>query len=136
VKKVVLDTNVYIDWINRGLREELMLGAGTLRHLSAVVVMELRAGARSRRDRAAIDRLVRAYASCDRLLAPSRWVFDRAGSALRQLRLAGRDVRAASFVHDVLIALGAREVGATVVTANVDDFEAIRRVVPFSLEAA
>jgi hypothetical protein len=27
VKKVVLDTNLYIDWINRGRREDLMLAA-------------------------------------------------------------------------------------------------------------
>ena len=136
MKKVVLDTNVYIDWINRGLREDLMLGGGVLRYLSAVVVMELRAGARARRDRAAIDGLVRAYASGGRLVAPNRLVFDRAGSALRQLKLAGCDVRSASFVHDVLIALSAREIGATVITSNVADFEAIRKVEVFSFDRA
>jgi predicted nucleic acid-binding protein len=136
VKKVVLDTNVYIDWINRGLREDLMLGPGILRYLSGVVVMELRAGARVRGDRVAIDRLVRAYASGARLVVPTHRIFDRAGSALRQLKLAGFEIRSASFVHDVLIALSAREIGATVVTSNVRDFEAISRFEPFDLERA
>jgi predicted nucleic acid-binding protein len=136
VKKVVLDTNVYIDWINRGLREDLMLGPGMVRYLSAVVVMELRAGAHTRAGRASIDQLVRAYTSGSRLIAPSRLVFDRAGSLLRKLRLAGRDVRSASFVNDLLIALSAKMIGAAVVTANVTDFEAIRDVEPFVLERA
>lgn len=136
MKKVVLDTNLYIDWINRGLREELMLGRGFLRYLSAVVVMELRAGARTRADRIGIDRLARAYSVGGRLLAPPSRIFDRAGFVLRRLRAKGADVRSASFVHDVLIALNARDIGATVVTANVADYAAIRAVEPFSLEAA
>jgi predicted nucleic acid-binding protein len=135
VKKVVLDTNLYIDWINRGLHEAVMIGPGYARYLCAVVVMELRAGAHTRAGHTAVDRLVRSYDAAGRLVAPTRWVFDRAGSALRQLRLAGRDVRSASFVNDVLIALTARELGATLVTANVDDFEAIRAVDSFALEA-
>jgi predicted nucleic acid-binding protein len=96
--------------------------------------MELRAGAHTRAGRSAVDRLVRSYETAGRLVAPSPRVFDRAGSALRQLRLAGRDVRSAAFVNDVLIALTARELGATVVTANVGDFEAIKAVEPFALE--
>jgi len=136
VKKVVLDTNLYIDWINRGLREERMVGTGLIRYLSAVVVMELRAGARTQAGRSAVDRLVRAYAAGERLVVPSRAVFERAGSVLRRLKLAGREVRSAAFVNDVLIALTSRAIGATVVTANVDDFEAIRQIDSFALETA
>ena len=44
-RKIVLDTNVYIGWLNAGLHEDLMLGPGYVRFLSAVVQMELRAGA-------------------------------------------------------------------------------------------
>jgi predicted nucleic acid-binding protein len=136
VKKVVLDTNVYIDWINRGLGEEWFLGTGLIRYLSAVVVMELRAGARTRSGRSAIDQLVRAYASGGRLISPPVAVFERAGSLLRRLKLAGREVRSAAFVNDLLIALSARAIGAAVVTMNVRDFEAIRRIEPFALEEA
>jgi len=38
-----------------------------------------------------------------------------------------------SLVNDVLIALSARSVGATVVTSNAKDFTAIREIRPFKL---
>ena len=136
MKKVILDTNLHIDWMNRGLREDVMLGPGLVRYMSAVVLMELRVGAHTRAGRSAVDRLTRSYSAAGRLVAPSSQVFDRAGSALRRLRLAGRDVRSGSFLNDVLIALTAQAIGATMLTANVADFEAIRAIEPFALEAA
>jgi predicted nucleic acid-binding protein len=111
-----------------------MLGPGLVRYLSAVVVLELRAGAKSRSARHALDRLVRAYTAGGRLIAPTADAFDRAGSLLRKLKLAGLEVRTASLVNDVLIAETARSTGATVVTANRSDFEAIRSLEAFSLE--
>jgi predicted nucleic acid-binding protein len=134
VKRVVFDTNLYIDWINRGLCENWMLGPGLVRYLSAVVLMELRAGAHTREGRQAVDRLVRSYVAGGRLLAPTHAVFDRAGSVLRRLKLAGREVRSASLVNDVLVALTARSIGASVVTGNAADFKAIREAERFELE--
>jgi predicted nucleic acid-binding protein len=136
VKRVVLDTNLYIDWLNTGARESLMVGPGFVRYLSAVVVLELRVGARTRSARQAVDKLTRAYQAGGRLVAPSSGAFDRAGSLLRQLKLAGREIRSASLVNDVLIAATARLIGATVVTANTSDFEAIRAVETFEIESA
>jgi predicted nucleic acid-binding protein len=135
MKKILIDTCVYIDWLNQGRHEEVMLGAGLVRYLSAVVGMELRAGARDRGTRDAVSSLFRAYKTAGRLLAPSPDVFERAGAVLRQLKLSGRDVRQASLCNDVLIALTARSIGASVVTANLDNFQAIRRIEPFELEA-
>jgi predicted nucleic acid-binding protein len=43
-------------------------------------------------------------------------------------------VRRAALVNDVLIALTARSIGATLYTADRGDFEAIRRVRDFALE--
>ena len=134
MKKIVLDTNVYIDWLNRGLHETVMLGPGLVRYLSAVVVMELRAGVSRRASRDAVDALTRGYRSAGRLVAPSSEVFERAGAVLRKLKLAGHNVRDASLCNDVLIALTARSIGATVVTANAADFAAIRQVEPFAFE--
>lgn len=57
----------------------------------------------------------------------------RTGAVLRQLKLSVRDVRQASLCNDVLIALTARSIGAAVVTANLDDFTAIRRIERFDL---
>jgi len=135
VKKVLFDTCVYVDWLSQGRHEELMLGPGLVRYLSAVVAMELRAGVSHRASRDAVTSLTRAYRSAGRLVVPSGEVFERAGAVLRQLKLAGREVRQASLCNDVLIALTARSIGAIVVTANVDDFAAIRRIETFAFEA-
>ncbi len=134
MKKIILDTNIYIDWMNRGAREPLMLATGMVRYLSAVVLMELRAGAHGRGGRLAVDQIARGYRAAGRLIAPTEIVYDRAGSLLRKLKLAGREVRSASLVNDVLIALTARQRGATVLTANTSDFEAIRELEPFAVE--
>jgi len=134
VKKVLLDTNVCIDWLNRGDHEAVMVGPGFLRYLSAVVVMELRAGVSTRANRDAVDALTRAYRSASRLVSPSSEVFERAGAVLRKLKFTGRNVRDASLCSDVLIALTARSIGATVVTSNISDFAAIQRFEDFSFE--
>jgi predicted nucleic acid-binding protein len=133
--KLVLDTNVYIGWLKGGSHEPLVMGPGFVRFLSSIVQMELRTGAVTRRARQLLDQLVRAHAVSGRLVAPSPAQFDEAGLTLRALRLAGREIRRASLVNDVLIALTARQLGATVCTGDVEDFEAIRRIRNFSLRA-
>ncbi len=135
MKKVLIDTCVYIDWLNQGRHEEVMLGTGFVRYLSAVVAMELAAGAQHRAVRDSTSTLIRAYRSSGRLVAPSSQVFEHAGGVLRQLKLAGHDVRRSSICSDVLIALTARSIGASVVTANLDDFVAIQRIERFDLMA-
>jgi len=132
--KVLLDTNLYVGWLNEGMHEALMVGPGFVRYLSSVVQMELRIGAATRPARRLLDQLVRAHRTSARLVAPSPRDFDEAGLVLRALRLAGREVRRASLVDDVLIALTARRLGATLYTRDGDDFEAIRRIHGFSLE--
>ncbi len=132
--KVLLDTNVYVGWLNHGRHEPLMLGPGFVRYLSSVVLMELRVGSATRPARRLLDQLVRAYAGAARVIAPSPSVFDEAGLVLRALRTAGREIRHASLVNDVLIALTARTLGATLYTGDAEDFKAIRTVRDFSLE--
>jgi predicted nucleic acid-binding protein len=133
LRKIVLDTNLYVGWMNAGLYESLMIGPGHVRYLSAVVQMELRIGASRLPARRAIDQLVRAYRASGRLTAPDAALFDEAGRTLRKLKDEGREIRRASLVNDVLIAHSARSLGATVVTAD-RDFEAIRSFVDVELE--
>lgn len=49
LRKVVLDTNLYVDWLNRGAHEALFTGPGLIRYLPAVVHMELGVGAVTRK---------------------------------------------------------------------------------------
>ncbi len=134
MKKVVLDTNILIDWLNRGAREDLVIGPGLVRYLSATVAMELYAGTREGAARRSIDGIVRAHQAGGRLLAPPAGVILRAGGVLRQLKLAGFEVRSASLVNDVLIALTAGAMGCTLITANAKDFIAICQIARFALE--
>jgi predicted nucleic acid-binding protein len=133
LRKVVLDTNLYIDWMNDGARVDVMVGPGLVRYLSAVVQMELRVGARTLPARRAVDQLTRAYRAARRVVAPDAGLFDAAGRTLRLLRDQGREVRRASLVGDVLVAHTARSLGARLLTAD-RDFEAVRRVLDFEME--
>jgi predicted nucleic acid-binding protein len=135
MRRVVIDTNVYIDWINHGRHEQVIFQTGTVKYLSAVVLMELRAGAFSERDRRLLQRLDTAFERAGRVLLPSRAVFAEAGDALRRLQAdRGYNIRAGhSIANDVLIALSARSIGATVVTQNERDYRAIQAVRPFRL---
>jgi predicted nucleic acid-binding protein len=130
--KIVLDTNLYIGWLNRGLYQDLMVGRGFVRYMSAIVQMELRVGAKTLPARRALEQLVRAYRASGRLVSPDADIFDQAGRTLRQLRERGHEIRRASLVSDVLIALGARALGATVFTVD-GDYELIQAVVDFKL---
>jgi hypothetical protein len=45
MERIIFDTDLYIDWLQEGAREELMVSGPFLRYMSTVVLMELRAGA-------------------------------------------------------------------------------------------
>jgi hypothetical protein len=135
MRRVVIDTNIYVDWINHGRHDEVIFERETVKHLSAVVLMQLRAGAFSPRDRRLLRRFEAAFERAGRILTPSRVVFAEAGEALRKLQVdRGYDIGAShSIANDVLIALSARSIGATVVTQNGRDYRAIQAVRPFRL---
>lgn len=130
--RVLIDTNVYIAFMNERLYAEIVLGPNVVRHMSSVVCMELEAGATNKRAQRAVAHLARTFERVGRLVVPSTAVWKSAGPLLRRLRGAGREVRRASLVNDVLIALTARDIGATVVTNDTSDFAIIRKHIDFS----
>lgn len=135
MRRVVVDTNLYIDWLNVGRHEGVLFQRDAVKYLSAVVMLELYAGAFSPRDRRVVRGVVSAFDRVDRILVPSGAVYEDAGHVLRALQ-ASRGFRVAgspSLVNDVLIALSARSIGATVMTSNARDFAAIREIRPFKL---
>jgi predicted nucleic acid-binding protein len=135
MKRVLIDTNVYIDFMNLGRASDVVLGGDLIRYTSSVVLMELQAGATNPSARKAVAHLASAFERTNRLLPPSATAWKRAGIVLRKLRESGREIRRASFVHDLLIALTARDIGATVVTSDESDYGAIRKHLDFSFEA-
>ena len=135
MERVVFDTDLYIDWIHAGLREDLFLERSFLRHMSTVVLLELRAGAFAPAAARAVDNLHAVFFRTRRLLAPTPETFWQTGDILRTLqRRRGYDLKKRfRLINDCLIALSSRQIGATVFTHNARDFEAIRQVLPFKL---
>jgi predicted nucleic acid-binding protein len=135
MRRLVIDTNVYIDWFNAGRHEDVLFQHDAVKHLSAVVLMELRAGAFGVRDRRLVQRVESAFARAGRILLPSRAVFAESGDVLQQLQAKhGFHLESSrSIVNDVLIALSARSIGATVVTQNARHYRAIQAVRFFPL---
>lgn len=83
MKRVILDTNIYIDWLNSKLHEGLVLGPGYVRLLSSIVLMELWVGATTPRARRAVTSIERAYGAAQRLAHPGPAALAVAGRSLR-----------------------------------------------------
>lgn len=130
--KVLLDTNVFIDYLRADLYADWIFGgvSNVIRFLSPVVLMELRIGADTTRRQRAVARIEAAFPT-SRLIAPLPQLFDHAGRLFRTLHGdgSGLDDRLGP-VNDLLIALTARQIGATVLTSNLDDFRQIGRHLP------
>jgi predicted nucleic acid-binding protein len=122
----ILDTNVYLDYWKRGLSAEVVTRPGVC--LSALVLAELLAGWRD--DRKALQRWAARFQK-RRFLVPGRAAYELAGVTLAQLRQRGLVWQ--GMFNDVLIAMNARLVGATVLTRD-RGFIAISRIEKFRLE--
>ena len=130
--KVLLDTNVFIDYLRADLHADWVFGgvSNTIRFLSAIVLMELRLGADTPRRKRAVDRIQAAFPT-GRLIAPLPPLFDHAGRLCRALHGDGSGLAdRLGPVNDLLIALTARQMGATVVTSNLREFHQIASYVP------
>ncbi|MFQ5667882.1 MAG: type II toxin-antitoxin system VapC family toxin [Candidatus Binatia bacterium] len=124
----VLDTDIYIGHWEAGLHDELLASvrqAFMIRH-SAVVLSELRRGARTLRARRLVAQLYRLARTCWEPTADDWW---KTGRLVQEIGdAAGWEIaKRREFQNDVLIALTARRHGATVVTANQADFRLLAR---------
>lgn len=136
---VVFDTNVYVAALREGID-----GAAFARirdrtprtFLASVVSAELRAGAVDRAGRLAVRELVEQFDRLGRTVTPDARSWNLAGDALGNIRRREPALRAkvTSLWNDALIALSARQIGGSVVTSNVRDFELLHRFMPFDLE--
>lgn len=137
MQRVVFDSDLYIDWIEAGLHQELMLDRSLIRYMSTVVLLELHAGALTTASADAVNDLYKVFARTGRLLVPSAETYWRAGSVLRTLQARHRVNlrRRVRLANDCLIALSARQIGATLLTRNARDYKLIREVAPFAFIA-
>lgn len=130
-KFVLLDTSVYIENFRSGRFTFRLLQSPFIIRCSSVVLHELLRGARTATERKFVFELSR---QCQ-VLTPTEQQWLKAAEILNRLRrrehYEATKVRELAF--DVLIALSARSIGASVITTNHADFRTIQREVPFHL---
>lgn len=138
-RRYALDTNIYI----RAFRDAEFNAALQVFHtsfapwerLSAVVVQELRAGAKGTQMRELERHIVSPFERRGRVFTPTYAAWKEAGEVLAELierKLTDWRNVSRAFVNDVLLAASCRETGIVLVTDNVGDFERIARVLRFS----
>lgn len=130
--KVFYDTCVYIDFLRYGKHHELFVSKDQVRYLSAVVFMELKAGASLSSQKKGLESLFKTYEKADRIIVPTLKNYGEAGKCLSRL-MTGGNLPHKGFTHDLLIALTARSLGATLFTSNHNDFQKIQKLFPFSV---
>ena len=123
----ILDSSVYIGHWEAGLYGDILddvRRAFVVRH-SAVVLSELRRGARTREAQRVVDGLFRLARNAWEPSAADWW---EAGKLVREVgdRQGWETGKRRGFQNDALIALTARRHGATVVTPNHRDFAVLR----------
>lgn len=121
----ILDTSVYIENFRSGSFTLDLLRSPWIVRCSAVVLHELRRGART----ALEFRFVADLAKRIRLVTPTeRHWLESAEILSRMGRKSGYGpARLRELAFDILIALSARDMGATLITCNRKDFSEIRK---------
>ena len=133
--KKLVDTNIFIDRFSDPENfKGLFLSAGFV-CLSAVVLMEIRAGAHSKEALKAVQELSNYFKRVERIIVPTLKDYQQAGEIIAKLQESkGYNIRkSSSITNDCLIAASAKNAGATVYTQNKRDFEAIHTVFDFQV---
>jgi predicted nucleic acid-binding protein len=135
----VLDTNCFVDASANdraaAAYEEFCAWAAPRLYLSTVVAAELRAGLVDAAERRELDRRVLApYRRRGRTVNPSPAAWEALGNTLatlaREQGFVLRQVRR-SFIFDILVARSCREIGAVLISHNVQDLARIATVFRF-----
>jgi len=125
----VLDTSVYIENFRTGRFTLTLLRSPWIVRCSAVVLHELRRGARTSLELRFVGELVRKI----RTLTPteSHWLESAEILARMRERKTYPASKLRDLAFDTMIALAARDVGAILVTCNREDFAEIGKYVAF-----
>ena len=137
---ILLDTNVYLCAMKSqegaAFFERTFVPAVFRTHLSSIVVEEFYAGALDGAAVCLVEGYVGALERAGRTVTPTFQGWKDAGRLVAQItrREPGRKAKVQQMVNDILLALGARRIGADLYTFNREDFEFIRRHRPFALK--
>jgi predicted nucleic acid-binding protein len=137
--KLILDTNVYLGAFRSDAHRERFRSTFfpllPVTYLSAVVAYELSVNAAGRRTRDLIRDLLRPMERSGRVVSPlfADWTESAEVVTAIEQKSPSQRSKLPALQNDVLIAISARRIGATVVTYNRDDFRLIRRHRLFAL---
>ena len=129
--KVIFDTNIYISWIRSKEYSDLMLDQYTQKYMSAIVLTELWAGAKSKQAGRIIEKLQSSYIKADRIIPLSFNDSIKAGQIISDFpENLKNKIKTAGFIHDIYVSLTAISIGAALYTENKSDFELIKEYLP------
>jgi predicted nucleic acid-binding protein len=135
--KLVLDTSIYIPFINQGIAHPLIeVHQGrSLIYMSAVVMEELYAGALDGSSVKLLDKMHDSFSSVGRLIVPDAMDWQRTGKIVAQLgnKYGFEKMFLSRLTNDILTAATARKIGAVMVTNNQKDFLRLQEYINFKI---
>ena len=129
--KCLFDTNVYISFIRDRSHSKDLQRRGTVKYLSAIVLMELWAGAKAKKAKKLISQLQKPYVRAGRIVTPSANNYIAIGQFFADLS-SQYDTLAknAGFVNDVHLAFTTYSIGALLYTEDEIHFKIIKSRMP------
>lgn len=137
--KYLLDTNVYLGAFRSEQKKaqfrQTFFPLLPATHLSSVVAYELYVNAQDRRTRSLTQEFIHPMERSGRVITPTFDDWVEASDIVTAVEQKDRGWRSKlpALLNDILIALCARRIGATLLTYNKDDFQLIHRHKDFSL---
>ena len=134
--KIILDTSVYIPLLRQGKAPgEILNTPESIIYLSTVVAQELFASAGDSATAKALEKLFYVFQKNKRLVVPNAKDWLDCGLVLAQIgrKYGFESIKKGRLVNDVLIALGCKNAGVTLLTSNHKDFQLIHKFVSFQM---
>ena len=134
-QKTIIDTNIYIEIFNTGLHENLNNPFQYIVFLAHPVLHELWMGAKGKKEIKHLTAFQNEFIKLKRLIVPTVTTLILIGKACHQLRNSGKlDPIHPKHYNDISIATLARQIGATVITHNIQDFRVIQGAIDFDID--
>ncbi|MFC1824068.1 type II toxin-antitoxin system VapC family toxin [Thermodesulfobacteriota bacterium] len=134
-QKIIIDTNIYIDIFNKGLHVNLRNPFQYIVFLAYPVLHELWMGAKGSKEIKHLTALQNEFIKLKRLIVPTVPTLVIIGKACQKFRISAKlDPIHPKHYNDISIAALAHQIGATVMTHNIQDFRIIKRAIDFNFE--
>lgn len=136
--KFIIDSDLYIELLRTGRHHEIIAEIYMREtpniYFSSVVAQELFTGVINETGRVNVETLVKPFEKTGRIVTPGYAAWRETGHILSKLRVQQPHLKSKlpRLINDTLIAMSAKSIGATVVTLNSSDFEAIHSIRNFS----